>query len=113
MCNDTTRLTDRRSRNRAAKALREVVAAKGQRGAARILKINPGTVNHIIANTDQSWTHVTLDRLLLSCVELAAEYVKHDTDINAEIERRFEIAMERSNELAAAMRDLRKEIRKL
>ena len=88
MCNDTTRLTDRRNQNRAAKLMLEVTAAKGQRGAARLLHINPGTVAHIIGNTEKSWTHVTLDRMLLAKIELAAEYVKHD----AEMCRRYQSA---------------------
>ena len=113
MCNDTTRLTDRRSQNRAAKLLSEVAAATSKRGAARLLHVNPGTVAHIIDNTPKSWTHVTLDRMLLAKIELAAEYVKHDAELSDEIKAQIDHVMELDAQLTAALRELKRQIKKL
>lgn len=112
MCNDTTRLTDRRSQNRAAKLLSEVATAKGKRGAARLLHVNPGTVAHIIDNTQQSWTHVTLDKMLLAKIELAAEYVKHDADLSEEVKTQIDHAMELGTQLTMVLRDIKSKIKR-
>jgi hypothetical protein len=113
VCNDSARIVDRRSQNRAAKLLLEVVNIKGQRGAAKILKMNPGTVHHIISNTPQAWKHVTLDRLMLAKIELAAEYVKHDADLSDDLKARIDHVMELDAELTTALRALKHEMRKL
>lgn len=112
VCNDTTRLLDRRSQNRAAKLLAEVASVKGKRGAARLLHINPGTVVHIINNTDKSWTHVTLDKLLLAKIELMSEYVKHDAELSEDIKARIDRAMELTTQLTSEMRELKRKIGK-
>jgi hypothetical protein len=113
VCNDTTRLTDRRNQNRAAKLLAEVKTVKGIRGAARLLHVNLGTVSHIIDNTSKSWTHVTLDRVMLAKIELMAEYVKHDAELSDDIKAQIDHVMELDAQLTAALRELKKQIKRL
>ena len=114
MCNDSTRLIDRRSKNRASKLLKFISEKpRSQRYAARRLHINPGTVNHIIANTNESWTHVTMTSLLLARIELLAEVIEHDTDLSDEIKLEIDHVMELDAQLTAALRELKLKIRKL
>ena len=118
MCNTETRITDRRRQKRAAKAMRSIVGTKdeprkGQRGAARLLHINPGTVNYILLDTPAAWTHVTLTPVMLAEIELLAEIVNSETELNDKISGMVEQAFERVSGLTALLRDIRREVRKL
>jgi hypothetical protein len=90
-----------------------IIEAKKQRGAARMLKVNPGTVNHIKANTRESWTHVTLTPKMLAKIELLAEFVKHDADLSAEIKAEMDHVMELDAQLTTALHELKRKIRRL
>ena len=107
------RITDRRSRNRVAKLLQEAVNSKGQRGMARLLHINPGTVKHIITNTDASWKHVILNQTLVSKIELASAYIAIDADLSIEIQSKIDEVMQRESDLAQSLRELRRLLRKM
>lgn len=113
MSNTTSRLTDSRSKNRAVKAVEIIVARRGQRGAARMLRVNSGMINHILSNTPKSWTHVTLTPALLDNIELAAEWAQHDAALTDEIKAALDRLMQNEAEHREIVRDLIRKIRKL
>jgi hypothetical protein len=110
VCNTDTRITDSRRLNRAAKLLREVAERKSIRGAARMLDINPGTVKHII---DGNTTHYTMTPLLYAQIELLHAVVEHGAELSDDAIKQAEHALQLQSELARALQQLRKTIRKM
>lgn len=110
MCNTDDRITDRRRLNNAAKLLSEVTARKGIRATARLLRINPGTVAHIIGKQD---THFVMTPILYSQIELLHAIVMHGAELSNEAIEQADHALQLQSELAKAIKQLRKTIKKM